>query len=156
MITNVPKEWLPPEKVRPFYSLRWQIELLFKQLKSVLRINHCATGKEPRLRCELLGKLIMAIMIHRIHACFNISMWNAKRHEISMEKLYKRIQERAFTLTTLLLISPKRARQYLASELDRLMNNCRKLKQKSRLSSLDALHVDNGYKVERFLWEGLT
>jgi hypothetical protein len=139
MVTNVPSEWLPPEMVRPLYGLRWQIELLFKQLKSVLTIHKSATGKEPRLRCELLGKLIVAILIHRIHADVNIELWNTKGQEISMDKLYKRIQERAFCLMGLLCKSLTRAAQYLTNELNQLMKNCRKLNQKSRPTTLQVL-----------------
>src|SRR5208337_4479292 len=79
MVTNAPQEWLSAEIMRPFYSLRWQIELLFKQIKSVLCIHHSNTGKENRLLCEIYGKLIMAVMIHRIHADINIRLWNTQR-----------------------------------------------------------------------------
>lgn len=139
MVTNVPREWLPPEMVRPLYSLRWQIELLFKQLKSVLTIHKSATGKEPRLRCELLGKLIVAILIHRIHADVNIELWNTKGQEISMDKLYKRIQERAFIIMGLLCTSLTKAVLFMTKELNRLMKNCRKLNQKSRPTTLQTL-----------------
>lgn len=139
MVTNVPCEWLPPEMVRPLYSLRWQIELLFKQLKSVLAIHRTDTGKEPRLRCEVLGKIIAAILIHRIHADVNINLWNTTGQEISMDKLYKRIQERAFILMGLLCTSVLKAASFLAEELNRLMKNCRKLNQKSRPTTLQML-----------------
>jgi hypothetical protein len=139
MVTNVPREWLPPEMVRPLYGLRWQIELLFKQLKSVLAIHNSITGKEPRFRCELFGKLIMAIIIHRIHADVNIELWNTKGQEISMDKLYKRIQERAFIIMGMLLSSLSKAMQFLTTELKRLIKNCRKLNQKSRPTTLQLI-----------------
>lgn len=139
MVTNVPREWLPPEMVRPLYSLRWQIELLFKQLKAVLKVHKSATGKEPRLRCELLGKLIAAIIIHRIHAGVNIDLWNTTGQEVSMDKLYKRIQERAFIIMSLLCVSVKMAVSFLAEELVRLVKNCRKLNQKSRPTTLQMI-----------------
>jgi hypothetical protein len=139
MVTNVPHEWLPPEMVRPLYMLRWQIELLFKQLKSVLAIHKSATGKEHRFRCELLGKLIVAILIHKIHSDINIRFWNTKRQEISMDKLYKRIQERSFIIMELLLTSLQKAIEFFTSELIRLTKNCRKLKQKSRPTALQFL-----------------
>jgi len=56
LITNVPEKWLPLDMVRALYTLRWQIELLFKQLKSILRVHQSATGNVHRLRCELYGK----------------------------------------------------------------------------------------------------
>jgi len=139
MITNVPGKWLPPEMVRPFYSLRWQIELLFKQIKTVLCIHKSNTGKENRLRCEIYGKLIMAVIIHRIHADINIRLWNGKHKELSMEKLYKRIQERAFIVLDLLLSSVQKAISYLQEEIPRLIKNCMKSHQRSRRSTLEIL-----------------
>lgn len=39
MITNLPKEKYPKEQIYPIYSLRWQIELDFKNWKSILEID---------------------------------------------------------------------------------------------------------------------
>jgi hypothetical protein len=139
MVTNIPSEWIPAEMVRPMYSLRWQIELLFKELKSVLLIHKSATGNESRLHCEILGKLIVAIVIHRIHANVNIKLWNVTRQEISMDKLFKRLQERAFALKDLLCRSLSLAVKYLKKELDQIMKNCRKLNQKSRPTTLEII-----------------
>jgi len=139
MVTNVPEAWLSPALMRPLYSLRWQIELLFKQLKTVLCIHRSSTGKENRLLCELYGKLIMAVLIHRIHADINIRLWNAKRRELSMEKFYKRIQERAFIILDLLLVSLRKAIAYLEDEIPRLTNNCLKFRQRFRRTTLEII-----------------
>lgn len=139
MVTNTPEEWLSPEMLRPLYSLRWQVELLFKQIKTVLCIHKSNTGKENRLLCEIYGKLIMAVLIHRIHADINIRLWNTRRRELSMEKLYKRIQERAFIILDLLLISRKKAITYLHYEIPRLIKSCLKSRQRSRRTSLETI-----------------
>lgn len=39
LITNIPRHGLPTEMVRALYTIRWQIELLFKQFKSILRVH---------------------------------------------------------------------------------------------------------------------
>ena len=134
-----PEAWLPPEIIRPLYSLRWQIELLFKQIKTVLCIHKSNTSKENRLLCEIYGKLIVAVMIHRIHADINIRLWNIQARELSMEKLYKRIQERAFIILDLLLVSLQKAIAYLREEIPRLIKNCIKSRQRSRRSSLETI-----------------
>ena len=139
MITNVPSQWVPAEIVRIFYTLRWQIELLFKQLKTVLCNHKSNTTKENRLLCEIYGKLIMAVLIHRVHAEINIRLWNNNKRQLSMEKLYKRIQERAFIILDLLLISLQRAIDYLKSEIPRLIKNSLKSKQRSRRTTLEIL-----------------
>jgi len=148
MVTNIPESWLPAEMVRSFYSLRWQIELLFKQIKSVLCIHHTNTGNVHRLRCEVYGKLIMAVFIHRIHAVFNGRLWNLRRREVSMDKLYKRIQERAFIILQFVLISVSKACDYLAMEIPRLIKNCMKSHQLSRKTSLEILEY--GFKNQNY------
>lgn len=139
LITNVPSPWLPVEMVRMLYTVRWQIELLFKQLKSILRIHHSTTGKEARLRCELYGKLIGAVLIHRIHAGENARYWNTHHREVSMDKLYKRMQERAFTLLRLVRASMREAETYLHDQLQRIIPACLKERQRSRLTTLECL-----------------
>jgi len=141
LITNVPQDWLPLEMVRALYTVRWQIELLFKQLKSVLRIHQSNTGKENRLRCELYGKLIGAVIIHRIHAAETNRLWNTQRREVSMDKFYKRFQERAFMLLRLLLSSVLEAVVYLRNQLKLIIPACLKDRQRSRLTTLEILDV---------------
>ena len=141
MITNIPQRWLPLEMVRALYTVRWQIELLFKQLKSILRVHQSDTGKENRLRCELNGKLIGAVIIHRIHAAETNRFWNTQRREVSMEKFYKRFQERAFTLMCKLLASVCTALAYLRSVVVLVIPACLKERQRSRLTTLECLEA---------------
>lgn len=148
LITNVPEPWLPLSMVRALYRLRWQIELLFKQLKSILRVHQSDTGNAQRLRCELYGKLIAAVLVHRIHGVANTELWNAARREISMDKLYKRLQERAFTLTQLFVSSWAKAIGYLSRELDTLLTHCRKHQQRSRMTTLEMLEAGIDPKLQ--------
>ncbi len=141
LITNVPSCQLPLEMVRALYTLRWQIELLFKQLKSTLAVHQSNTSNEHRLRCELYGKLIVAVVIHRIHGTANAQFWNSLRREVSMEKLYKRIQERAFTLLQVLLSSVDQAVSYLRKTLNDLLPFCLKGQQHSRKTTLEILEA---------------
>ncbi|MCP4266613.1 MAG: transposase [Candidatus Brocadiaceae bacterium] len=117
MTTNVPEKWIPYEMLWRTYTIRWQIELLIKQLKSALQIHHSNTGNKYRLKCETHGKLIMETFISRIHEAINAELWNTNKRELSMDKFYKRIQERAFLLLELLLTSVSKAATYLKSRL---------------------------------------
>ena len=139
MTTNIPQRWLPLEMVRALYTVRWQIELLFKQLKSILCIHHSNTGNEHRLRCELYGKLIGAVIIHRVHAAATNRLWNRQRREVSMDKHYKRIQERAFTLMRMMLASVGEAVVYLRAQLAKLIPVCLKDRHPSRLTTVGDL-----------------
>jgi len=149
LVTNSPEAYLPAEKVWPLYTLRWQIELLFKQLKSVLSIHRSHTKNLSRLKCEIYGKLILAVLINRIHAHANNQLWNQKRRELSFDKFYKRIQERAFALLGLLLLSAHEAAKYLFAEMQRLTKNCLKLRQRSRQTTLELIEGAAGLNVEK-------
>jgi hypothetical protein len=139
LVTNVPARWLPAAQAYRLYGLRWQIELLFKQLKSVLRIHQSNTAREDRLRCELYGKLLMAVLVHRVHAAFQGDLWNSQRHELSFDKLHKRFQERAFLLLRHFLRSLATAIGYLQTEIPRLLMACLKTHQPSRQTTLQRL-----------------
>ncbi len=141
LITNVPQRWLPLEMARALYTVRWQVELIFKQFKSVLLIHKSDTSNENRLRCELYGKLIGAVLIHRIHASETNRLWNTKHREVSMDKFYKRFQERTFTLLQLLITSFSDAVKYLRVQIKRIIPDCLKERQRTRMTTLEALEA---------------
>lgn len=144
-VTNAPAEILPLNVVRSLYRLRWQIELIFKQLKSVLRIHCSNTGIDHRLMCELYGKLIMAVIIHSIHAHLNMEMLSAKKEEVSFDKLYKRIQERSFALIRNMLVSVAKALKQFFRDLSNLAESCIKYRQPSRKTTLELLELANDF-----------
>ncbi len=138
-VTNASSEILPINIVLSLYRLRWQIELIFKQLKSVLRVHSSNTTKEYRLKCEIYGKLIMAVLIHGIHSSLNANMWTTRKMEISFDNLYKRIQERAFSLLQNMLLTVATAVKHFLREINCLAIACIKTRQPSRKTTLELL-----------------
>jgi hypothetical protein len=86
-ITNVGATVWAAAVVATVYRIRWQIELLFKQWKSLLHL-HVLKGTRPeRIRCLLYGRLITITMLMRV--C-SYAAWYASavcRREISFPKL---------------------------------------------------------------------
>lgn len=144
-VTNASSEILPVTITFSLYRLRWQIELIFKQLKSVLRIHSSNTAKEYRLKCEVLGKLIMAVIIHSIHSSLNATLWTTRKREVSFDKLYKRIQERAFSLLQGILHNVVTAIKQFLREIDRLTSSCIKTRQPSRKTTLELLEDSHAF-----------
>jgi IS4 transposase len=60
--TSLPAEGYPAEEVLAVYRLRWQIELAFKRLKSLLHIDRLPTRTELASRSWLYTHLIMALL----------------------------------------------------------------------------------------------
>lgn len=105
----------------------------------MLRIDHANTSNICRLRCEVIGRMIVAVLITRLHAVFNSQLWNTKHKEISFEKLYKRIQERALSIAKFLLKSVKKALEYLRGEAHTLLRDCVKSSYPARRTTLEKI-----------------
>jgi hypothetical protein len=61
-VTNVQASILPLEKVMPLYRFRWQVELMFKNWKSVFSIHALQKMKEERYITMLYIRLILIIV----------------------------------------------------------------------------------------------
>ncbi len=61
-ITNASEEDLPSRDVQSIYSLRWQIELIFKIWKSQATITAIKEVQIQRFECQLLGKMIYLVL----------------------------------------------------------------------------------------------
>ena len=100
---------------------------------------YALSGKE-RVQCEIYGKLIAAIIIHRIHAFYNAKYWNQKKREISMEKLYKLIQPRGIMIFKEMMQSISRVIKYLEKTIKKLIKNSLKGKSKTKKTTLETLN----------------
>jgi hypothetical protein len=62
LATTLPREGYPAEEVLAAYRLRWQIELAFKRLKSLLHIDRLPTRTPRASRSWLFSHLILALL----------------------------------------------------------------------------------------------
>lgn len=86
-ITNVGAAIWPAAVVATVYRIRWQIELLFKQWKSLLHL-HVLTGTRPeRIKCLLYGRLITITMLMQVCAYASWYAGAVLHREISCPKL---------------------------------------------------------------------
>ena len=61
-ITNITEAVLSSKQVHEFYSLRWQVEIIFKTWKSIYSIQVVKLVKIERFQCQLYGKLILLLL----------------------------------------------------------------------------------------------
>ena len=62
LATSLASGGYPADEVLAVYRLRWQIELAFKRLKSLIRIDEIRTRTEAGTRCWLYAHLIVALL----------------------------------------------------------------------------------------------
>jgi len=66
VVSNLAPEPWPAEQVLHLYRLRWQVELLFKRLKSLLHLDHLRAQDPQLAQAYLLGKLLAALLLDRL------------------------------------------------------------------------------------------
>jgi hypothetical protein len=105
-ITNAERGKLPANMIRKVYYLRWQVELVFKTWKSNLQINKLKKVKKERLECQLLAKLLWALLNWRLLQCCNNHIQTKnKAVGVSTLKFFKRCL--AFSNTLRLVVLKK-------------------------------------------------
>jgi len=62
VLTNLPPE-ISSQSVLQLYRLRWQIEMKFKTLKSLLHLDNVPARNDQSLRVYVLAKLLVALLI---------------------------------------------------------------------------------------------
>jgi Transposase DDE domain len=66
LLTTLAATDLPAERVLELYRLRWQIELLFKRLKSLLHLDTLPSRQGPTARSWMLARLVAAALAQRL------------------------------------------------------------------------------------------
>jgi hypothetical protein len=138
-ITNASEDDLPMEDVRKYYSLRWQIEIMFKAWKSVYRIDQVKAMKIERFECMHYGLLMLIILTTHIWVVFKKTFRKLYEIELSELKFFKCVKE------ILPLISDAVKKKKLIKTLDLLWemakNTCQKNRKNSRMSPYQILKV---------------
>jgi len=76
VFTTLPDSEMGAGEVLEYYRFRWQIELVFKRLKSILAVGHLPKRDEQSSRAWLYGKLFVALLTQKlVRLGSSISPW---------------------------------------------------------------------------------
>lgn len=140
LITNVAAEKLPTAAVAYLYRVRWQIELVFKQCKSVLRLNVTeALDNVARVQCEIWARLIGALVVFGWHAHLQAASWARRRAELSFGQVARQLQPRGLSLAEALIIGGQHLHAWLWQVWNHLLLTTRKNRQRTRKTTWQAL-----------------
>lgn len=92
-ITDLPECKVPKEHVHDLYSLRWQVEILFKTWKSFFQIDQCKGIKKERLECHLYGQLISIFLCSSTMFHMRQLLLKKKQRELSEFKAIYMIKD---------------------------------------------------------------
>jgi hypothetical protein len=91
-ITNVPATIWPPQTVGIVYSLRWQVELVFKTWKSGLHLATVTTRTKYSTLCYLYGRMLLILFTSALSSPLRATLWQQQHRELSLLRLVRHFQ----------------------------------------------------------------
>lgn len=88
MITNIAADVLESTIIVDLYRMRWQIELLFKVLKSTLSIDKMHVGKTEYVEAILYGRLLGTLLTLPLYDCIDQTLLSTKGKGVSIQRFY--------------------------------------------------------------------
>ncbi len=129
LVTNAPAQRLPTGAMAYLYRVRWQVELVFKQCKSFLRIDQTkAKTNIHRIQSEIWARLMAAVVLFGWHAHLQAAAARQTAREISFAKVTRCLQQHGMSLARDLI----RGGDTLIQELQRLWRHLLKTTFKGR------------------------
>lgn len=127
-VTNLPTKLCSVPWVSALSKLRWQVELLFKWLKSLLQVECWRTRNPYRVWCEVFAKLIGALLTHWT------LVWTGWEHP--RRSVWKATQVLfRFVSLWVWVLQRKLALALLLEECSRVLASCAFLSRRSRRKS---------------------
>lgn len=125
-ITNAPVDMLPTSLVRMVYTIRWQIELIFKIWKSIFDIDKVKKMSVSRFECYIYSKLIAILLTLHIHNKLGQFLWDEEEFELSPLKTAKLVKKKFLGLMEALLVSKQRLTKWFNQTANLLIKRARK------------------------------
>jgi hypothetical protein len=84
--TSVPASELSRKNVMRYYRLRWQLELVFKRMKSIMGLGQLPKYSDASSRAWLSGKLLVAMLVEKLwQQAEHFSPWGYSLREPSKQ-----------------------------------------------------------------------
>jgi hypothetical protein len=157
-ITNVPSSIWKAEIIGTIYSLRWQVELIFKEWKSSLKIHYVKGTCQHRVRCLLYGRLIVIVIIHMIYSVLDWYAESTLKKEISLHKLVNWLLRDSRLAQIILKGFKKITISTLINEIGKNKRGCLLKQKRKRLTTKEHIKEATPYweLYQKFEDEGLN
>ncbi|ARC27473.1 MULTISPECIES: IS4 family transposase [Bacillus cereus group] len=146
-VTNTPWEIVPMEQIHDFYSLRWQIEIIFKTWKSLFQIHHWQNIKQERLECHVYGKLIAIFICSSTMFKMRQLLLQKKKRELSEYKAIGMIQDHLSLLYQAIQKNTQAITKILIRLFTLLQKNGRKSHRYEKKTVFDIMGVSYNYNL---------
>jgi len=118
-LTNIPSEKLAATDIQSVYASRWQIELLFKELKGTYRIDEVPSRRrcvvEALIYAALLTWMVSRQLLHAVHAKLAIAL----RGRLPLRRFARVLLSIAHDILLIMVRAPRETRT-LVRDVSRL------------------------------------
>ncbi len=145
-ITNVPGTVWTPATVCAAYSLRWQVELVFKSWKSDCHLAIVPTKTQDPTLCYLYGRLLLIVLAYALCPAVRALLWAHQPRELSLLKFFRSLQAVAESWLQRLFTTPIELRTFLQQVCRTASRLVRKVARKRTTSAqrfCESLHSQN-------------
>jgi hypothetical protein len=139
MLTSLLRSSLSKEKCYALYSVRWQIELLFKCWKSIVRIDKTKSVKRERFECFLYSKLLQVVLIWQFFWSVHKWMVTHKKKYLSLLKTTKALMKNLSILKCFYMEKMPKQSKKVAMLLNTIVMRCELETKKGDLPSLEII-----------------
>jgi hypothetical protein len=140
-ITNCSQQQLPDHLLRQCYSLRWQVEIIFKAWKSFFKIDKVNQMKIERFECFHYGCLMLIIASTNLLGYFKQWYLNKHNEEISELKFFKLIASMKQDIKEIIKKQTAEFADFLDQLADIIERTCVKEQKKNKLKPLSILRI---------------
>jgi len=147
-LTNLPLERLSLHQILMCYSLRWQIELIFKLWKSQAAINRLAGFRKERILVELYAKMIGLVLTHFLTAPLRFIFLD-QLIEISLPKARQILQDRIILFAGFIGLNLSALQEAIGTLVTSISRFARKTRRSKHLSSLQRLRFADQLSISQ-------
>ena len=134
-ITNVPATVWTAKTVATAYTLRWQVELVFRAWKSGLHLATITTTTKQSTLCYLYGRMLLLLLTSALSSPLRVAVWQHQHRELSLFKLARHLQANADAWLQHLFRPPWQLTAFLSSLCVTAERLVRKAVRKRRTSA---------------------
>jgi Transposase DDE domain len=152
-ITNTPPQQLAAGDIYRLYRVRWQVELVFKSWKSILKIQAVRKMDKPRFLCCLYSKLLWILLNWDVCNIVSCSLYG-KQKLVSLYKCFALFRQQAQQAAKFLFGKRLPLQKYLTQLHNLLEHFCIKEARKGKEKLIDLLQIKQGNKHSKWYLYG--